>query len=103
MTERFRVLILGYGEMGHAMEHLLKGRQQLDIWEKYPQDNIQSVVLEDAAPRADIVLFCLPVNPHREIVERIAPLLRKTCLCLSIAKGLEYSDHISPILCCMAP
>ena len=89
MTERFRVLILGYGEMGHAMEHLLKGRQQLDIWEKYPQDNFQSAVLEDAAPRADVVLFCLPVNPHREVVEQIAPLLKKTCLCLSIAKGLD--------------
>jgi len=93
MTERFRVLILGYGEMGHAMEHLLKGRQQLDIWEKYPQHNFQSVVLEEAAPRADMVLFCLPVNPHREIVKQIAPLLRKTCLCLSIAKGLDEAGQ----------
>jgi len=93
MTERFRVLILGYGEMGHAMEHLLKGRQQLDIWEKYPQHNFQSVVLEEAAPRADMVLFCLPVNPHREIVKRIAPLLKKTCLCLSIAKGLDEAGQ----------
>ena len=93
MTERFRVLILGYGEMGHAMEHLLKGRQQLDIWEKYPQDDFQSVVLEDAAPRADMVLFCLPANPHREIVNQIAPLLKKTCLCLSIAKGLDEAGQ----------
>ena len=62
MIEKTKVLILGYGEMGHAMEYLLKERQQLDIWEKYPQDNFQSVVLEDAAPKADIVLFCLPVK-----------------------------------------
>jgi len=93
MTESFRVLILGHGEMGHAMEHLLQGRQQLDIWDKYPQDNFQSVILEDAAPRADIVLFCLPVNPHREVVEYIAPLLTKTCLCLSIAKGLDETGQ----------
>ena len=93
MTERFRVLILGYGEMGHAMEHLLKEAQQLDIWERFPRDNFQSVVLEDAAPRADIVLFCLPVNPHREVVEKIAPLLKKTCLCLSIAKGLDEAGQ----------
>lgn len=79
--------------MGHAMEHLLKERQQLDIWEKYPQDNFQSVVLEDAAPEADIVLFCLPVNPHREIVKQISPLLKKTCLCLSIAKGLDETGQ----------
>ncbi|HBE91670.1 MAG TPA: hypothetical protein DDW55_03775, partial [Gammaproteobacteria bacterium] len=93
MRERFRVLILGYGEMGHAMEYLLKERQQLDIWEKYPQDNFRSVVLEDAASQADIVLFCLPVNPHREIVEHIAPLLKSSCLCLSIAKGLDEAGQ----------
>lgn len=93
MTERFRVLILGYGEMGHAMEYLLGERQQLDIWEKYPRDNFRSVVLEEAAPRADIVLFCLPVNPHREVAKQIAPLLGKTCLCLSIAKGLDEAGQ----------
>jgi glycerol-3-phosphate dehydrogenase (NAD(P)+) len=93
MTERFRVLILGYGEMGHAMEYLLGERQPLDIWEKYPRDDYQSVLLEEAAPRADIVLFCLPVNPHREIVKQIAPLLKETCLCLSIAKGLDEAGQ----------
>jgi len=93
VTQRCRVLILGYGEMGHAMEHLLKERQQLDIWDKYPQDGFQSAVLDDVAPEADIVLFCLPVNPHREIVERIAPKIKKSCLCLSIAKGLDYAGQ----------
>ena len=93
MKEKTKVLILGYGEMGHAMEYLLKERQQLDIWEKYPQDNFQSVVLEDAAPEADIVLFCLPVNPHREIVKQIATILKKTCICLSIAKGLDEAGQ----------
>lgn len=93
MKEKIRVLILGYGEMGHAMEYLLKDRQQLDIWEKYPKDNFRSVVLEDAAPEADVVLFCLPVNPHREIVKQIAPILKKTCICLSIAKGLDEAGQ----------
>jgi hypothetical protein len=31
--------------MGHAMEYLLKGRQPLDIREKYPRDSFQSVYL----------------------------------------------------------
>ena len=93
MSEQFSVLILGYGEMGHAMEHLLKEQQALAIWEKYPQNNFQSVVLEDAAAEADIVLFCLPVNPHREIARQIAPLLKKSCLCVSIAKGLDAAGQ----------
>jgi len=93
MTEQLKVLILGYGEMGQAMEYLLNAQQQLMIWEKYPQDNFHSVVLEDATPLADIVLFCLPVNPHREIVKQIAPLLKKACLCVSIAKGLDEAGQ----------
>lgn len=77
MTERFRILILGYGEMGHAMAHLLSTQHHLAIWEKYPQPGFQSANLEQEAPQADIVIFCLPVNPHREIIEHIAPLLKK--------------------------
>ena len=87
--KQYRVLVLGYGEMGHAMEVLLAGRAQLDIWEKFPADNFRSAVLEDVAPKADLVLFCLPVNPHREVVTHLLPLLRADAICLSIAKGLD--------------
>ena len=73
MKTRFRVLILGYGEMGHAMETLLRKRHKLAIWEKFPQGGFQSVVLEEAAQNSDIAIFCLPVNPHREVSEIIAP------------------------------
>jgi len=87
--QQHRDLVLGYGEMGHAMEVLLAGRAQLDIWEKFPADNFRSAVLEEAAPTADLVLFCLPVNPHREVVTQLLPLLRTDAICLSIAKGLD--------------
>ena len=93
MAEQFRVLTLGYGEMGHAMEYLLKERHQLEIWERHPQDNSQPVALEEVVSNADIVLFCLPVSAHRKIVIQIAPHLKNTCLCLSIAKGLDESGQ----------
>lgn len=89
MAEPFRVLVLGHGEMGHAMEYLIKDQSLLDIWERHPEDKAHPVVLEDVASQADVVLFCLPVNPHREIAKQIAPHLKKTCLCVSIAKGLD--------------
>lgn len=91
MTTALRILILGYGEMGHALEFLLKDRHRIDIWEKFPQTEFTSAILADSAPHADIVLFCLPVNPHREVVRQIAPLLKDSCLCVSIAKGLDES------------
>ncbi|AEJ01683.1 NAD-dependent glycerol-3-phosphate dehydrogenase domain protein [Nitrosomonas sp. Is79A3] len=89
MTASFQILILGYGEMGHAMEYLLKDHHQLAIWNKFPNAGFSSAVIEESAPHANIVLFCLPVNPHQEVVQQIAPLLKKTCLCVSIAKGLD--------------
>ena len=92
MTAYFDVLILGYGEMGHAMEHLLADRHNLYIWDKFVDAAPGSVVLEEAVPKADFILFCLPVNPHREIVTQIEPLLKDNCICLSIAKGLDETS-----------
>lgn len=89
MTTSLQILILGHGEMGQAMEYLLKDRHTLAIWEKFPKDNYSYAILEESAPHADLILFCLPVNPHREVVQQIAPLLKETCLCVSIAKGLD--------------
>lgn len=93
MTSPLQILILGHGEMGHAMEFLLKDRHKLGIWEKFPSNDYPYVTLEDSAAHADIVLFCLPVNPHREVAQFIVPLLKKTCLCVSIAKGLDESGQ----------
>jgi len=93
MTAKYNVLILGYGEMGHAMEYLLAEHHKLYIWDKYPAAGFKSAQLEEVTPLADFVLFCLPVNPHREISELIAPLLRPDCICLSIAKGLDESGQ----------
>ena len=93
MTEQVRVLILGHGEMGHAMEHLLKERSLLEIWERHSKDKMHPLVLEEAVSQADIILFCLPVNPHRQITQKIAPYLKKNALCLSIAKGLDEAGQ----------
>lgn len=93
MDKQYSVLILGYGEMGHAMEYLLRDNHQLLIWEKYPQSGFKSVELEAAVPKADIILFCLPVNPHREVLESIQKWLKPGSICLSIAKGLDESGQ----------
>lgn len=83
---KFRVLILGYGEMGHAMEYLLAVRHDIRIW------SLSSpLILEDEVRKAEIILFCLPVNAHPEIVQRLLPCLQANSLCLSIAKGLDES------------
>jgi glycerol-3-phosphate dehydrogenase (NAD(P)+) len=87
-----RVLILGYGEMGHAMEWLLSARHDVRIWSL---DGVQgrNSTLEDEVIEAQVILFCLPVNPHFEIASRILSCLTKDSLCLTIAKGLDESGR----------
>ena len=93
MEQRLKVLILGYGEMGQAMTYLLNERNQIYIWSRHPKEGIEFVVLEEAVALADVIFFCLPVNPHREVLQKIAPLLKEHTLCISIAKGLNESGQ----------
>lgn len=85
---KLRVLILGYGEMGHALEYLLAERHEVRIWSRSAH-----TILEEEAVTAQVILFCLPVNAHLEITRRIAPSLTEGSLCLSIAKGLDESGQ----------
>jgi glycerol-3-phosphate dehydrogenase (NAD(P)+) len=84
-----RVLIVGYGEMGHAMEHLLKGKHHLAIYDSRPIPGLASIDVEQEASLADFLLMCVPAAPHHDILARLAPRLQSPCICLSIAKGLD--------------
>jgi glycerol-3-phosphate dehydrogenase (NAD(P)+) len=84
-----RILIVGYGEMGHAMEHLLGGKHRLAIHDCRPIEGLAPINVEQEAAQADFVLLCVPAAPHQELLARLAPHLQEYCICLSIAKGLD--------------
>ena len=90
---KLRVLILGYGKMGHAMEFLLASRHDVRIWNMGTVVRGSHTSLEEEVSEAQVVLFCLPVNPHHEIATRIKPLLATDSVCLTIAKGLDESGR----------
>ncbi len=90
---KLRVLILGYGKMGHAMEHILADRHDVRVWNMGEVVKGNHKTLEEEVVEAQVVLFCLPVNPHHEIASRIAPHLAPGSLCLTIAKGLDESGR----------
>ncbi len=89
MDKRYQVLVLGYGEMGHAMQVLLEPRHQVMFWDKFPAPGFTSVELEPSVAVADIIIFCLPAQPHREVLEQLRPHLPQGSICVSIAKGLD--------------
>ncbi len=84
-----RVVILGYGEMGHAFETLLRDRAELSIWQRQPPAGVPRLVLEKIASEADVLIFCLPAMAHEQILQRILPHLSPAAVCVSIAKGLD--------------
>jgi glycerol-3-phosphate dehydrogenase (NAD(P)+) len=84
-----RVLIVGYGEMGHAMEHFLKGRHRLAIHDARPMKGLVAIDVAQEAARADFLVLCVPASPHHDLLARLAPHLQSHCICLSIAKGLD--------------
>jgi len=91
--KKFRVLILGHGEMGHAMERLL-GHHALQIWQRRPPSGGAPINIEQAAADSDFILFCLPATAHADAAARVAPQLRGDTLCLTIAKGLDEHGRL---------
>jgi glycerol-3-phosphate dehydrogenase (NAD(P)+) len=93
--DRFRILVLGYGEMGHAMEHLLAARHRVRIWQRHPPADTPPLSLEQVVPDSDFIVFCLPATAHPEVSARIAsPLAQSDALCLTIAKGLDQQSRL---------
>lgn len=84
-----RVAIIGYGEMGHAMEYLLAPGHDVVIWNRHPLPDRETVQLEAAISGADYVVYCVPVSALAALADRIRPLLAPGSISLSMAKGLD--------------
>jgi glycerol-3-phosphate dehydrogenase (NAD(P)+) len=83
------VLIIGYGEMGHAMEYLLAPRHRLSFWDIRPVTGHPAVTPEAAAVDADFIVYCVPVTPLAGLATRLLPAIPESCISLSVAKGLD--------------
>ncbi len=86
---KMRILIIGFGEMGHAMQALLTKRHELIFYDVVARDGLEPVDVETEASLADVVLLCIPTEPHQKLLEKLAPHLRPGTVCQSIAKGLD--------------
>ncbi|MFA9419202.1 MAG: hypothetical protein ACERLB_03550 [Gammaproteobacteria bacterium] len=84
-----RVLLIGYGEMGHAMESLLGGKHSLAIYDVRPTPGLPDIDFEAEAARADFVLLCVPTQPLEGILQRLVSVVQPHCLCVGVSKGLD--------------
>ena len=98
MSRRSRVLVIGYGEMGHAMERLLSATHHMQFWDIRPLDDHEAIVLETAVADADFILYCVPVTPLAEVAARVRPHLSPGSISLSVAKGLDEQGRPAPAI-----
>ena len=86
---RKRILMIGYGEMGHALSHLLDLHHDVTIWQRRSTDGSPPVPLAEAVKDKDAVFFCVPTVPIFGIAAEIGASLPAHTICVSIGKGLD--------------
>lgn len=89
MPVKQKVLIVGYGEMGHAFETILQSNHTVTIWNRTPMENQNNVSLESLVSEVDVIIFSLPVTALSHIIKQTTPFIPSATLCITIAKGLD--------------
>ena len=89
-----RVLIVGYGEMGHAMQHLLQRHHAITVWHCDTAEGM-AVPLTQAATDKDFIILCIPTGPLHDVVTELKPALHEHALVISISKGLDDEGRIA--------
>lgn len=86
-----KTAIIGAGEIGRAIEKLLKDRgEEVLIWDK-DESKVpgQKTLQETAAFGLDFLFFCVPSWAMRGAVSDASPSLQKDAIIVSLAKGME--------------
>jgi glycerol-3-phosphate dehydrogenase (NAD(P)+) len=84
-----RILIVGHGEMGQAMEYLLAPRHAVTIWHRASGEDLATAVRGAAA-----VIFAVPATPLFDLAARLRPALAAATLCISFSKGIDDAGRL---------
>lgn len=95
MVSERSILVIGYGEMGHAMETLLAPRHRLLFHDVRPVTGHENAGL-DAAAGVDGVIYCVPVTPLAGLAQQVLPHLPAHSISLGISKGLDEAGRSTP-------
>ncbi|HKT32261.1 MAG TPA: hypothetical protein VJS89_07210 [Gammaproteobacteria bacterium] len=84
-----RVLLVGYGQMGHAMRVLLAPCARLVVWRVTPQRQVLGAAMRATLAASDFVILCVPTLALAPLLARIMPCAARHAVYLSFAKGLD--------------
>lgn len=85
-----KVCIIGYGEIGQALHHLLKpGVTRVTVWDRVKEKRSTSDSLEALVASADVVILSVPSWSLREVINDIHQSLRSAALVIYVSKGID--------------
>ena len=89
------VTILGMGEIGSALSHILSGQKHVNLrcWDKNAAKAPNQTSLEDSIRMADLIFVCVPSWNLRGALINISPFMSSSAGIISLAKGMEKESH----------
>ncbi len=92
-----KVCIIGYGEIGQALHHLLKPRiTRVTVWDRVKEKRTDSEPLETLVASADIVILAVPSWSLREVINDINEALHSKALVIYVSKGIDPDTQKFP-------
>ncbi len=85
------ILIIGAGELGSALAHVLKKKRDVRIerWDRDPSRVRGQRPLAQLVPTADFILLCVPSRAMRGALNGIRRWIARKAVAVSFAKGME--------------
>lgn len=85
------ILILGAGEIGRAIAHILRNRteENLTLWDKNSDRVPGQQPLDALVPSADIIFICVPSVAIRNALTSIAGHMSQSAIVVTLTKGIE--------------
>lgn len=86
-----QVVILGYGEFGKAIHHLLLPQKEITVtcWDKNSDIVPEQHTLESIIPTCDVLFVCVPTWTTRSALQSVHPFLNPKTIVVSPSKGFE--------------
>ncbi|MFA6324891.1 MAG: hypothetical protein WCX46_01545 [Candidatus Paceibacterota bacterium] len=93
-----KILIIGNGQIGGAILHLLNQTLDIKKCEIYIYDNdssknLSNKNLKESVLNTDFIFFCIPSWYTKETLIDIKPFIKKDAIVISVSKGIENSSR----------
>ncbi|MDI6821237.1 MAG: hypothetical protein QMD65_03665 [Patescibacteria group bacterium] len=93
-AENKKIVIIGAGEIGRAIEKVLQNKSgiHIDLWDKNPAKVPGQKPLAEIVPLADFLFLCVPSWAMREVLNSVLAIsngVNKKTIVISLAKGIE--------------